>query len=929
MTHPTATVAPLISACLIVKDEEAMLQACLESVADVADEIVVYDTGSSDRTIEIARSAGARVFEGYWDGSFARARNAALAQALGEWVLVIDADERFLGDPQTLRALLREQGPDIEAFLMAVDNLQGAGNARMVHTGIRIFRRSAGIYRHRLHEQVVAVDDPNRSLRRSYVSGARIIHYGYVTEVFQGKNKAERNLVLAKAALDDEGLSPAYALMNYGRALESAGRSEEAVQTLKEAASIAEDVTVHRLGIKNLIYILGRLGRFDEALAQVEELRKISILQIAADIAEGRMRVSMGQVEAGLSLLARVPLRGRDDDGMEYTAHTLAAVRGEALASLGRFAEAADVVLEAIRSEGLFEVDLGEITSWLLAAGRSPLEIVEVLDVADLVAVLGRLLHQPVEVADALLEGIWARFPDRLEPLAAAGRLGSRLPVARALLWSARLRARGLEQGCPLVAIAGNVDLDPRVRILAGAAAFGSFGEHGVINAVHQARGRLDPAALVEADEQIGRLAPGLLEAHHVDIVVANEVAPVGVSSFIERGRFASVAPASRVAAVVRRGGINIVGPFEGTSAEAHVARTLAAALSNHGVKVSTTSYQSNGRLSSEEWTHPDDGDHPFNTSLLVISPEEMASFVMDNGASAFENRYMIGLWLWDLERASQMMSMTAPMVHEIWVPSTFTADAIAQVTDRPVMRMLLPAGPDQSRVRETPDVAGFTFLASVDYDTGFERQNPLGLVEAFGRAFRSGEGPRLVIETAHAEHYPAEHARLIEALAGRSDIVVLPDAHGISGRILSGRVAGRSCFVSLHRSEGTGRVLARAISLGIPTIVTAHSFSAELQDGRDSFPVPFVLAPIPKDEHRGVPEGQWAEPDLDEAAKVMRLVLEQPKLAIAKASRAQNRGGRLFSPFASVRAVQNRFSAINHFHHGDVLPAQGRRHGA
>ncbi|HUW88234.1 MAG TPA: glycosyltransferase [Candidatus Paceibacterota bacterium] len=919
MTHPTATVAPLLSVCLIVKDEEAMLRSCLESVADVVDEIVVYDTGSSDSTVEIARSMGARVFEGYWDGSFARARNAALEQALGEWVLVIDADERFLGDRQALRTLLESQGSEVEAFLVAVENLQGAGNARMVHTSTRLFRRSVAVYRHRLHEQVVAIDDPDRPLRTSYLSGARVIHYGYVAEVFQGKNKAERNLELAKAALGDKGQSRAYGLMNYGRALETANRSEEAVQALKEAVSISESSITHGMALKNLIYILGRLGRFDEALAQVEELRRISVLQIAADIAEGRMRISMGETEAGLSLLARVPPRGRDDDGMEYTAHMLAAVRGEALASLGRFAEAADVVLEAIRGEGLFAADLGELISWLITADRSVLEIVEVLDVADLVGVLGRMLSQPMDVADALLEAIWVRFPDQLEPLAAAGRLGPRLPVARALVWSARLRARGLERACPLLLMARNTDVDPRLRILAGAAAFGSFGDHGVINAVHEARSRLDSAARVEADEQIGRLAPGLLEAHHVDSVAVNEMTPAMIPSFIERGRSIGVAPVPKVAARARRGGVNVVGSFEGTTAAAHVARTLASALASHGVKVSTTSYQSNGRPGSEEWTHGDDGDYPFDTTILVISPEELANFVMDNGASAFENRYMIGLWLWDFERPSQMMSTAARMVHEIWVPSTFTADAVAQATDRPVMRMFLPVSHEQPPLRESPAAAGFTFLASVDYDIGFERQNPLGIVEAFGKAFRPGEGPRLVIETAHAEHYPADHARLVAALAGRSDMVVLSDSHGISGRILNSRVAGQSCYVSLHRSEGTGRVLARAISLGIPTIVTRHSFSAELQDGREGFLIPCNRVPISESERQGAADGRWAEPDLDEAAKAMRLVFEQPKLATAKAARAKDRGRRLFSTGASAKAVRDRLAVIDHLRHGNA----------
>lgn len=904
----------LLSICLIVKDEELLLASCIESVVDLVDEIIVYDTGSTDRTVEIAKSMGARVFEGYWDGSFARARNIALAQSRSEWILVIDADEKFLGDPQACRTLLKEQHADVEAFLVAVENLHGTGNARSVHTGIRLFRRSAGVYRHRLHEQVVAIDNPDRPLRISYLSGARVIHYGYVAEVFQAKNKAERNLELAKAALSDTDVSQAYALMNYGRALESADRSEEAVEILKDAAAISDEPITHRMAIKNLIYILGRLGRFDEALVQVEELRRICVIQIAADIAEGRTRISMGQAEAGLSLLAHIPTRGRDDDGMEYTAHTLAAVRGEAFASLGRFAEAADVVLDGIRSEGLFEADMGELASWLISAGRSPMEIVDVLDVTDLAAVLGRLLRLPVEIADELLEGIWIRFADRLEPLAAAGRLAPKLSIARALVWSARLRQRGLQRACPLVAMVRNSQMDSGTRILAGVVAFASFGEVCVIDLVHQVRAHLDPTARAQIDEQISRMAPGFFQAAQVDSGEIDEADSEMNSVTVDRGRVMSVAAPAKVSRTPRRGGVNIVGSFEATTAEAHLARNMATSLRRQGVKVSTSTYLSNGRTGSVEWIHRDEADHPFDTTMLVMSPEDLTTFVMDNGASAFENRFMIGVWLWDFEQPSQIMSTAARMVHEIWTLSTFTAEAIAQVTDRRVNRMLLPVDTDQSQLLEALTASGFTFLASVDYDRGFERQNPLGLVCAFLKAFGPHEGARLVIETAHAQQYPAQHAQLRAAIAGRSDVSLIDDPRGISGAILNGHEAATSCFISLHRSEGSGRVLARAISMGIPTIVTGHSFSAEFQNARESFSIPYLLVPIPDSERWGASEGQWAEPDLDEAAHAMRLVFSEPKVALARAAIAQSRGRRLFS--TSARAMQDRLAAIDHARH-------------
>jgi hypothetical protein len=162
----------LFSVCLIVKDEEQMLPSCLESVADIADEIVVYDTGSVDRTVEIARAAGARVIEGYWDNSFARARNAALEQARGEWVLSLDADETLLADPGSLRSLLSDRRSDVEAYLVAIENLHGAGNARSVHTAIRLFRRTSGVW------QPPSPRAGGRSRRATPASENRLLEWG-------------------------------------------------------------------------------------------------------------------------------------------------------------------------------------------------------------------------------------------------------------------------------------------------------------------------------------------------------------------------------------------------------------------------------------------------------------------------------------------------------------------------------------------------------------------------------------------------------------------------------------------------------------------------------------------------------------------------------------------------------------------------------
>lgn len=915
----TDHVAPLrlLSVCLIVKDEERLLPACLASVADIADEVIVYDTGSSDRTVEIARSAGARVIEGYWDDSFARARNAALAQAVGEWVFSLDADEVLLADPGSLRAIVGDRRSKIEAYLVSIENLHGAGNARSVHTAIRLFRRTHCTWRHRLHEQVVAADDSSRPLSIGYLSGSRIVHYGYAADVFQEKGKAERNLALARTALDDEGVSKAYALMNYGRALESAGRSDESVTTLYEAAQVAVDPITQRMAVKNLIHILARLRRFDEALAQVAQLRRISSSQIAADTAEGIVRISMGDAQLGLSLLDRVPPRGRDDEGMEYAAHTLAAMRGEALASLGRFGEAADVVLATVRSDGVLEADLGELTLWLVKAQRSPSEIAAALDVADLIPVLGRVLRQPVPLADIVLEGIWERFADRLEPLAAAGRLGPRLPIARALVWSSRLRHHGLRAACPLVAIANDPNADQHNRLLAAAAAFGAFDEHAVVRAARDAVGHLEAEVREQVLDEVARIAPGLLEAEHEDLDASATPDPAPSEQRVLRGRsLERVAAPLVIAASVRRGGLNIVGPFENEDFYGETARGVATWLEGSGVAVSTTTYQADGRAGPCGWAQLGTGDCPYDTTLLVLSPEDVANFVIDNGAAAFEDRYMIALWSWDLPSPSLVMGSSARMVHEIWVPSGFTREVVRGVTDRPVTQMWLPTAIDESGDTGVSASGPPWFLASVDFSSGMDRQNPHGVLEAFCRAFSPGEGPRLTLVTRRADHYLAERARLAALVEARDDITLVDGGADAQRRLFEGRAASQTCYVELHRSEGTGLVLARAMLSGIVTIATRWSLAAEVHGPDDYFSIAHSMEPVSALEHRCVAGARWAEPDLDAAASAMRTVVEQPALAHAMAARAQARARRRLTPGFAVRAMSERLATIDRLRH-------------
>jgi GT2 family glycosyltransferase/tetratricopeptide (TPR) repeat protein len=924
----------LVTACLIVKNEEQMLPACLESVRDAVDEIVVYDTGSDDATVEIARAAGATVVLGQWEDSFSAARNAALAFATGEWVLSIDADERLQTDPDVLRAQLSDPLADVEAYLVAIENLHGPGNPRSVHTAIRVFRRRAATWRHRLHEQVVAVDDPSRSLRTAYLSGARLIHHGYVAEIFDNRHKADRNLELARAALDDGEVDRTYALMNLGRALESSGNSEEAVVRLSEAAESSTDIITRRLAVTNLVYILGRIGRFEEALSRLKELRQLSRSQVAADIAEGRTRLAMGQTEEGLACLARIPSRGRDDDGMEYGPHVVAAIRGEALASLGRWGEAADVVLEAVRSNGVLEADVRELVHWLLQAERSPAEITAALCAEDLVPMLGRVLRLAPPLADVLLDGAWARFPDHLEPLAAAARVAPRLPLARALVWSSRLRQSGLAASCPLLAIGHDAGIDPVIRARAAAALYGSFQDAGAIDIARAALDELDQAARLASEEEIGRLAPALLPVLASGTPAAAD-APMAVlaAASAAAGTWAAAprktpgprktAPPTRArrdrvavlaaAPTPRRGGLNIVGPFEGTSVEADVARRLAGALRSGGVPVSTTSYHRDGGDLASPWSHRGPSDFPFDVNLVVVRPDQMTDFVLDSGSALFQGRYTVGMWVWDLQAPSPAMADAASMVHEVWTPTSWGATNVSAVFRGPVHRVVVPVDGQPSR-RDRASIGlpdGFVVASSLDYDNGFARQNPLGAVEAYTAAFSPADGHHLVIDTIHADRYPDEHAHLISAVDGRPD-VALRHADGWSAVERDRLLASADCYLSLHRADGGLGAVAKAMSWGTFTVVTSTTASLEFQTERDSGLVRSEIASIPADEYRYPSGATWVEPDLQHASSLLRSAVSEADSTGAKVRRARQVAGRRFSRSVGAAAVRARLADID-----------------
>lgn len=228
---------PKLSVGLIVKNEERFLGQCLKSIRTMAAQTIVVDTGSTDRTIEIAREHGADVHTFAWCDDFSAARNVVLERVTGDWVLMLDADEELSAEGREKLAALMTNAEVMSWRLPMVD----VGREADGHSYVpRLFRNAPGLfYVGRVHEQVFSSIEVRRAEwgLDNRIGDAPLIHHGYVAEVVRDRNKIERNLSLLEQAITELPDEP-HLLMNLGLELARSGREADALARYQEALTV-------------------------------------------------------------------------------------------------------------------------------------------------------------------------------------------------------------------------------------------------------------------------------------------------------------------------------------------------------------------------------------------------------------------------------------------------------------------------------------------------------------------------------------------------------------------------------------------------------------------------------------------------------------------------------------------------------------------
>jgi glycosyltransferase involved in cell wall biosynthesis/tetratricopeptide (TPR) repeat protein len=385
-----------VSLCIITKDEENNIGACLESVRGLFDEIIVQDTGSTDRTKEIAREHGAKVFDFQWVDHFAAARNACLEHASGDFIFWLDADDRLDEvNREKLRQLLASLPDGNVAYSMKCLCLAAPWQPAAVVDHVRLFRRDPRIrWRYRIHEQILgAIREAGGQVLHSDIV---ITHTGYADPALRAA-KLQRDLRLLEMEYAEQPHDP-FTLFNLGQTFAELRQFERAEALVQESLqrSHPSDSIVRKL------YVLlcnCRLGRGQTELALQSCLQGQNVCPNDAELLllEGMLREQTNDLHGAKAALLRL-LGTRDDANFASVAEGL---RGH----LGRhhLAWVCFRLGEHAEAERLWNAVLGEKAdfrpAWLgmgelyLAQGRW----------VDLDTLIARLAEQPFGEVDALV----------------------------------------------------------------------------------------------------------------------------------------------------------------------------------------------------------------------------------------------------------------------------------------------------------------------------------------------------------------------------------------------------------------------------------------------------------------------------------------------------------------------------------------------
>ena len=290
----------------------------------------------------------------------------------------------------------------------------------------------------------------------------------------------------------------------------------------------------------------------------------------------------------------------------------------------------------------------------------------------------------------------------------------------------------------------------------------------------------------------------------------------------------------------------------------------------------------------------PSDPLPPPGVPLVVhVNAPMLAGALLRLPRALVRGRRIIGYWAWELPSVPPDWHAGLQFVHEIWVPSRFTAAAIETIAPGRVRVVPPPIGAVPMRrtvldrsAFDLPDTAVIV-LVSFNLASSFERKNPLAAIAAFRAAFGNRKDRQLLLKVGNPDHFPRDFAALRAAAAAASNIRI--DTSVLSAADHAALIAVCDIVLSLHRAEGLGLVPAEAMQLGKAVIATGWSGNMDFMDRTSAALVGFRLVPACDPRHVYDMAGAvWAEPDQRHAVAQLRHLADDAARRGALGARAR-----------------------------------------
>ena len=339
---------------MIVRDEEDFLDACLRSVEGVVEEIVVLDTGSSDSTVEIARSHGARVYDHPWKDSYSEARNACIDLATGDWILVLDADERLDESAKSVirKAVFDENFAAYEFYQRNYYSDEDTADV-IINPTCRLWRnRPEYRYKGSIHE------NPATSIVHQFGMigrlDATIHHFGNQPSVLAARDKCNRYIRLLEAELR-ENPNDVCKLHDIAVSHYVAGRYSDALPYLERSVSLlSAESPLAGIVFSTFVGALCHSGQPERAIEQLERTISLGIYHPEICYAGGQALMALDRFDEAVAQFEQAIELGEHGDWTGDEAvwgHKAREAIAICFLNLGRWPEAASHGIEALRSK--------------------------------------------------------------------------------------------------------------------------------------------------------------------------------------------------------------------------------------------------------------------------------------------------------------------------------------------------------------------------------------------------------------------------------------------------------------------------------------------------------------------------------------------------------------------------------------------------